>query len=161
MADTDVTTRPAVRASDADRERVAAILRGAAGQGLLTLAEVDERLAAVYAATYVTDLGPLTADLPDGGRRFAPVDLRARSRARGLARAHLAGYVGLVLLMVGIWVATGADDYFWPIWPAVGMLPAVVSHLAAARWAGDPSRTWTPRLPTTCTARAIQHGRQV
>ena len=39
-----------VRASDVDRERVAAILRGAAGKGLLTLAEVDERLGRVYAA---------------------------------------------------------------------------------------------------------------
>lgn len=153
MAQVDLTTRSAVRASDADRERVAAILRGAAGQGLLTLAEVDERLAAVYAATYVTDLGPLTSDLPDGGRRFAPVDLAARSRARGLARAHLAGYVALVLLMAGIWVATGADHHFWPIWPALGMLPAVVSHLAAAHRAGDPSRSWTPRLPLGCTAK--------
>lgn len=160
MAHTDVTSRPArdaaVRASDADRERVAAILRGAAGQGLLTLAEVDERLAAVYAATFMADLGPLTADLPEGGRRFAPVDLRARSRARGIARAHLVGYVALVTLMVGSWVATGADYYFWPIWPALGMLPAVVSHLAAARWAGDPSRSWAPRIPGGCGAKAVQ-----
>jgi DUF1707 SHOCT-like domain len=146
-----------VRASDADRERIAAILRGAAGQGLLTLAEVDERLARVYAATHVGDLAPLTADLPEGGRRFAPVDLRVRSRARAVARAHLAGYVGLVLLMVAIWVATGADYYFWPVWPAIGMLPSLVSHLAAARWAGDPSRTRTPRLPVGCTARSTHH----
>ncbi len=148
-----------VRASDADRERVAEILRGAAGQGLLTLAEVDERLARVYAATYVGDLAPLTADLPESGRRFAPVDLRVRSRARAVARAHLAGYVGLVLLMVGIWVATGADYYFWPVWPAIGMLPAVVSHLAAARWAGDPSRAWAPRIPGGCGAKAVTHHR--
>jgi hypothetical protein len=146
-----------VRASDADRERVAAILRGAAGRGLLTLAEVDERLARVYAATHVDDLPPLTADLPEGGGRFAPVDLRVRARARTVARAHLAGYVTLVLLMVGIWVATGADYYFWPVWPAIGMLPALVSHLAAARWAGDPSRTWTPRLPVGCNARSTHH----
>ena len=156
MAQVDLTTRSAVRASDADRERVAAILRGAAGQGLLTLAEVDERLAAVYAATHVADLGPLTADLPEGGRRFAPVDLAARSRARGLARAHLAGYVALVLLMVGIWVAAGADHHFWPIWPALGMLPAVVSHLAAARRAGDPARSWMPRVPLGCTGKPTQ-----
>lgn len=144
-----------VRASDADRERTAAILRSAAGRGLLTLAEVDERLAAVYAATHVVDLAPLTADLPDGGRRLAPVDLAARSRAHAVARAHLAGYVGLVLLMVGIWVATGADSYFWPVWPAIGMLPAVVSHLAAARWAGDPARAWVPRVPRGCGVRAV------
>ncbi len=76
-----------VRASDVDRERVAEILRSAAGQGLLTLAEVDERLAQVYGATYVADLAPLTADLPEGGRRLAPVDPQVRSRAR-LGAAH-------------------------------------------------------------------------
>ena len=144
-----------VRASDADRERVAEILHGAAGQGLLTMDEVDERLARVYAATYTRDLAPLTADLPEGGRRFAPVDLRVRSRARAVARAHLAGYLGLVLLMVAIWVATGADYYFWPVWPAIGMLPALVSHLAAAHRAGDPSRTGSPRLFTPCGARHL------
>ena len=117
---------------------------------------MDERLARVYAATHVGDLAPLTADLPDGGRRFAPVDPRVRSRARAVARAHLTGYVGLVLLMVGIWVATGADYYFWPVWPALGMLPAVVSHLAAARWAGDPSRARVPHIPGGCGAKTIQ-----
>lgn len=37
-----------VRASDAEREHVARILRAAAGEGLLTLGEADERLAALY-----------------------------------------------------------------------------------------------------------------
>jgi hypothetical protein len=147
-----------VRASDADRERVAAILRDAAGQGLLTLAEADERLASVYAATHVADLAPLTADLPEGGRRSAPVDLRVRSRARSIARVHLVGYVALVALMIGIWAATGAG-YFWPVWPALGMLPAVVSHLVAARWAGDPSRSLVPRIPGGCGAKALQRSR--
>lgn len=144
-----------VRASDAEREQVAAILRAAAGRGLLTIDEVDERLTRLYATVFVTDLAPLTADLPDGGRPLAPVDPRVRSRARTVARAHLGGYVALVTLMVGIWVATGADYHFWPIWPALGMLPAVISHLAAARWAGDPTRTVTPRIPGGCGAKAI------
>jgi Domain of unknown function (DUF1707) len=148
-----------VRASDTDRERTAAILRGAAGQGLLTLDEVDERLGAVYAAVFVTDLAPVTADLPEGGRRLAPVDLRARARARTVARFHLLGYVAVVLVMAGIWVATGADYYFWPVWPALGMLPAVVSHLAAARWAGDPARSRAPRIPGGCGAKALGESR--
>jgi hypothetical protein len=148
-----------VRASDADRERVAAILRGAAGQGLLTLDEVDQRLAAVYAARHVAELAPLTADLPDAGRPLAPVDLRVRSRARAVARAHIAGYLGIVALLVGIWVATGADSYFWPIWPALGLLPGVVSHLAAVRHAGDPARGRMLRIPGGCGARAVQRAR--
>ena len=137
-----------VRASDADRERVAEILRAAAGAGFLTLAEVDERLAGVYAARFVGDLAPLTADLPDGGRRFAPVDPGARRRALAGARAHLAGYVALVALMVGIWVLTGADYHFWPIWPALGMLPGVLGHLAVARHWGDPTRSPLARATT-------------
>lgn len=148
-----------IRASDADRERVAGILRAATGQGLLTLDEVDERLGRVYAATYVAELAPLTADLPEGGRRLAPVDLRARARARAVARAHLVGYLGIVTLMVAIWVATGADHHFWPIWPALGMLPGVVSHLAAVRYAGDPSRGQRLRVPGGCGARAIPPSR--
>jgi hypothetical protein len=148
-----------VRASDADRERVAAILRDAAGQGLLTLDEVDQRLAAVYAARHLTELTPLTADLPEAGRRLAPVDPRARARAWTIARAHLAGYFGIVALLVAICVATGADSHFWPIWPALGMLPGVVSHLAAVRYAGDPSRSRRLRVPGGCGARAIQQAR--
>jgi hypothetical protein len=148
-----------VRASDADRERVAAILRAAAGKGLLTLDEVDQRLAAVYAATHVAELAPVTADLPEGGRTLAPVDLRARARARVTARAHIAGYLGIVALLVAIWVATGADSHFWPIWPALGMLPGVVSHLAAVRYAGDPSRERRLRIPGGCGARAVQQAR--
>lgn len=148
-----------IRASDADRERVAAILRGAAGQGLLTLAEVDERLAAVYAAKHRAELAPLTADLPDAGRPLAPVDRVARARAHGIARAHIAGYLAIVGLMVAIWVATGAASHFWPIWPALGMLPGVVSHLVAVRHAGDPARGRMLRVPGGCGARAIQQAR--
>jgi hypothetical protein len=150
----------AVRASDADREKVAGILRAAAGQGLLTLDEVGDRLASAYAARTTAELAPLTADLPESGRRLAPVDLGARARARTIARAHLAGYVALVTVMVGIWVATGADSHFWPVWPALGMLPAVVSHLAAARWAGDPSRARALRVPGGCGAKAVTRTRQ-
>lgn len=55
-----------VRASDAEREQVARILRAAAGEGLLTLGEADDRLAALYASRWRSELAPLTADLPDG-----------------------------------------------------------------------------------------------
>jgi hypothetical protein len=53
-----------IRASDADREQVAAILRHAIGEGRLTLAEVDERLHSVYAAKTFGELKPIIADLP-------------------------------------------------------------------------------------------------
>jgi hypothetical protein len=54
-----------LRASDADRERVAETLRAAAGDGRLTMDELDERLDAVYAAKTYAELVPITQDLPD------------------------------------------------------------------------------------------------
>ncbi|QKW40712.1 DUF1707 and DUF2154 domain-containing protein [Actinomadura sp. NAK00032] len=56
-----------MRAGDADREQVARVLRDAAGDGRLTLAELDERLDAVYAAKTYGELAPLTRDLPAAG----------------------------------------------------------------------------------------------
>lgn len=62
-------TVPAMRASDADRERVAAILRDAGGDGRLAVHELDERLDAAYAAVTRDDLDGLTADLVAAGPR--------------------------------------------------------------------------------------------
>ncbi|MFC6286168.1 DUF1707 domain-containing protein [Nocardioides sp. GCM10027113] len=53
-----------MRVSDADRHRVADILREAAGEGRLDLEELDERLESTYAAKTYADLVPITADLP-------------------------------------------------------------------------------------------------
>ncbi|MDL4819472.1 DUF1707 domain-containing protein [Actinomadura opuntiae] len=64
---------PEMRAGDADRDRVAQVLRDAAGDGRLTLDELDERLDAVYAAKTYADLEPLTRDLPVAGTSAAPV----------------------------------------------------------------------------------------
>lgn len=58
---------PELRASDADRERVADRLRRAAGDGQLTIDELDERLHAAYAARTRGELEPLTADLQSAG----------------------------------------------------------------------------------------------
>lgn len=62
-----VPDRGNIRASDADRERVAEILRQAAGDGRLTMEELDERLDAVYAAKTYAELEPITKDLPQAG----------------------------------------------------------------------------------------------
>src|SRR3954466_8622699 len=55
---------PELRVSDADRERVAEHLRDAAGEGRLTVDELDERLDLAFAARTRSDLELLTADLP-------------------------------------------------------------------------------------------------
>jgi DUF1707 SHOCT-like domain len=56
-----------LRAADADREQVAAVLREAAAEGRLDLSELDERLSRVYAAKTYGELEPLIGDLPAAG----------------------------------------------------------------------------------------------
>jgi hypothetical protein len=55
-----------LRCSDKDRERVADALREAAGEGRLTLSELEERLEATFRARTYGDLEPITRDLPQG-----------------------------------------------------------------------------------------------
>ncbi len=67
-----VPDRGTLRASDADRERVAEVLREAAGDGRLSMEELDERLDAVYAAKTYAELEPITRDLPATGTADVP-----------------------------------------------------------------------------------------
>jgi Domain of unknown function (DUF1707) len=53
-----------LRISDDDRNRVAEVLRHAAGEGRIDLEELDERLEAAYRAKTYGELVPITADLP-------------------------------------------------------------------------------------------------
>ncbi|GAA4204822.1 DUF1707 SHOCT-like domain-containing protein [Actinocatenispora rupis] len=54
----------AMRASDADRERVAQALHEAAGEGRLSLDELRDRLDSAYSAKTYGELAPIVADLP-------------------------------------------------------------------------------------------------
>ncbi|MGH3375801.1 MAG: DUF1707 SHOCT-like domain-containing protein [Actinoallomurus sp.] len=63
-----------MRASDADRDRVADQLREALAEGRLTAEEHAERLDAVYAAKTYADLAPIVHDLPATGGIPAPED---------------------------------------------------------------------------------------
>jgi hypothetical protein len=73
----DPRRSPDLRASDADRDRVSALLRDAAGEGRISLDEVDERLTAVYAAKTYGELAEVTADLPVGDTPHAPAPAEA------------------------------------------------------------------------------------
>jgi hypothetical protein len=63
-----------MRVSHADRDRTVERLRVAAGEGRLTVAELEERLEAALEARVFDDLAALTADLPADG---VPGDLAA------------------------------------------------------------------------------------
>ena len=53
-----------LRASDADREGVARVLQNAMAEGRLTATELQERLDTVYRAKTLSELEPVTWDLP-------------------------------------------------------------------------------------------------
>ena len=81
-----------IRASDADRDRVLDVLGAAAGDGRLTLAELDERAGAALSARTLGELAALTADLmtrpgrPDMAARtqdMIQISQRGGSVARG------------------------------------------------------------------------------
>ncbi|PSM43734.1 hypothetical protein C6Y14_08910 [Streptomyces dioscori] len=58
---------PELRASDADREQVAEVLRDALAEGRLDMAEFEERLESTYKARTYGELEPITRDLPGAG----------------------------------------------------------------------------------------------
>lgn len=74
---------PDIRASDADRERVAAVIREAAAEGRIGMDEVDERLTAVFTAKTYGELAEVTADLPATAGDHAAAPAPARSFAYG------------------------------------------------------------------------------
>ncbi|MDX3576169.1 DUF1707 domain-containing protein [Streptomyces sp. FL07-04A] len=73
MTDDAVPDRSDLRASDADRERVAEVLRDAVAEGRLDMAEFEERLEQTYAARTYRELAPITRDLPASGMVAPPV----------------------------------------------------------------------------------------
>lgn len=127
-----------MRASDADRDRIAAILRDAHAEGRLAQDELMERLESAYAARTYQELDQVIADLPIARAqgqvarlRSQPVSASASAtppiRQKTLRAARVGLNVGwwfwgtAVGINVLIWfiasVATGLLP-FWPIWVA-------------------------------------------
>jgi Domain of unknown function (DUF1707) len=122
-----------VRASDAEREQIATILRAAMSEGRLTLEVGEERLAATYAATYRDELGPLTADLPDGGRRALVETPEVKAAVRRFVRARIGLFAVIVAALVGLWVLSGAH-FFWPAIPLFFLTFALLRWHWFGRW---------------------------
>ncbi|MER6624794.1 MULTISPECIES: DUF1707 domain-containing protein [unclassified Streptomyces] len=88
---TDDAAAPDLRASDADRERVAEILRDALTEGRLDMEEFEERLEATYKARTYGDLTPITRDLPDHGASVPAVSLTKQPERSGTWRDRIVG----------------------------------------------------------------------
>jgi hypothetical protein len=99
---------PALRASDAEREQIADVLRHAAGEGRLTVDELDERLDAAYAAVTRGDLDRLVGDVVVPGQRRdhllagAHPDALRRDDGRVPVRVGDEGEHWLVAVMGGV-----------------------------------------------------------
>jgi hypothetical protein len=111
-----------LRASDEQRERAANELREHYAAGRLTDEELSERVQAVYNARTEGDLRALHADLPmlpaTPQERKAEIVQRRRHLQRRLLQ-ETGGSLVLFLVCTAVWIASGADGQFWPIWVAV------------------------------------------
>jgi hypothetical protein len=112
------TDQPALRASDAERERTATLLREHCAAGRITPEELSERLDVAYGARTVAELDALVGDLPPGCS--AGPQRPARPPGRERARRRVLHAVGVVVLAnlacIAVWLATGGDGDFWPKW---------------------------------------------
>ncbi|QVQ51060.1 DUF1707 domain-containing protein [Spiractinospora alimapuensis] len=126
---------PDVRASDADRDQVAEVLRENYAQGRLDGEELQERLEVVYGARTLADLVPLTRDLPASDLSTVGRELEPRPAAGPLARQessvlrHPAVVVpwtvwgGVNLISFSVWgilaLSLEASLPLWWIWTLV------------------------------------------
>jgi hypothetical protein len=85
---------PELRASDADRERVAEVLRDAVAEGRLDMEEFEERLDATYKARTYGELAPITRDLPVGQVAAPKVDMVKGPEAGGTWASRIGGGEG-------------------------------------------------------------------
>lgn len=124
---------PSIRVGDPERERAASKLGQAFTLGYLSMEEYETRLEQALQARTAGALHHLLIDLPvDRINRHDPRRRAARKAvARRAVHVHLALYMVMAILTVGIWLAiaiTVGAWYFWPIWPILGGGIGVISH---------------------------------
>jgi hypothetical protein len=108
-----------LRVSDEERERAAQEIRDHYAAGRLDDDELSSRLSAAYGAKTSGQLAAVRADLPQLPVPVSEQKLELAARRRELSRrlvqqtgAGLAPFV----VTTGIWLASGATGFFWPIW---------------------------------------------
>lgn len=94
-----------MRISDADRQRVADVLRDAAGEGRIDLDELEERLEQTWAARTYGDLVPITLDLQATGPAVPPAAAPARRPSGGVPAVGHASSLAIMgeVKRQGVW----------------------------------------------------------
>lgn len=123
------------RASDADRERAAAVLRSAAGSGQIDIHELDDRLGDVYRAQTIGQLASVTWDLDHQGPEVVAPGRQPRPGAwRSAAfRFHATAYLLTNGFLFGIYMFTTSGGVPWPFFPAGGWGIGLGMHAHGAR----------------------------
>jgi len=142
---------PDIRASDADRDRTASLLREHLSAGRLTPEEFNERLDRAFSAKTVGEIDALLKDLPgidlyrlpDAALTRYPRQAKDNRQRRGHGRAWRAAWGAwftVVLICFVVWGLTG-HGYVWPLWVA-GPWGAVLagSWVTASALRSDTSR---------------------
>jgi len=151
----DTGPRPDLRASDAERERVATFLRDQAAEGRLDHDELDERVGKAYAAKTVRELQALIADLPRAPlprpRRYA-----APPRRRGIPPAMIPlgilafltlggpgivwafAWVGTALALTGIVLMLVLGAVLSPFLIIAAIIALALRRRRPRRWDWDP-----------------------
>ncbi len=96
-------------------------------EGRLTLEEGEERLGACYAGKFRDELLPLTADLPDNGRRALAETPEAVAATRRDLRRHAGFVVAMAFFLTGLWLLSGAH-FFWPVIPLIFLFVGLKRH---------------------------------
>jgi Domain of unknown function (DUF1707) len=117
---------PDLRASDADRDRIAARLRAGHTEGRLDLSEFGERLERCYEAKTLGELDELVLDLPREERR----DERRFLQWAGLWRLAPWAPIAIALIVVS---ASAGYHVFW-LWLPLVFLLWRMSWWRRGRW---------------------------
>jgi DUF1707 SHOCT-like domain len=145
-----------IRASDADRDRAAAALREHLAAGRLTIEEFDERLDRAYAAKTLGQLDELMTDLPTSDlgqlpgssvdRSVADPMLAGRHPGRSIqpppgrfppvGRAAWGSWLTISLVLLMIWVASGATGGLWFLWVVIPLGALILARSIT----GGPAR---------------------
>jgi class 3 adenylate cyclase len=146
------------RASDADRERVASLLREHYSAGRLSDDDLAARVGAAYQATTLPELEDLTLDLPAPERGLQTTTPRPPKRyvtpggraLRASVKIHATVYALVNLMLIAIWALAGGGE-FWPIWSILGWGVGLGTH-AAPVLAGVGTRRARPQIAPTSPA---------